>query len=253
MSMINDALQRTKEAQNAQPSTPPPLPAMIPVMGKSPARSNWPVVVLALGLFLLFGLAGWFIVSGLRFTKESRALAVQAAEMARYRIPGRMPRPEEIADLREAMDEAMDAFVDSTAKPPPSSPSNTSSNVGSPITAKSKDDTAAPVAANTTPVDLQSPAQSKSGLSPKVQTAVVTLATNPPANASAANARSAVTKPAAKLRLQGIFYQARNASAIINSKTVMVGDSVDGMEVVAIERDKVLLALGGQTNTLTLR
>lgn len=54
-------------------------------------------------------------------------------------------------------------------------------------------------------------------------------------------------------RLQGIFYRAANPSAVVNAKTVYVGDQVSGARVKAIDRQSVILEQDGQTQVLTLR
>lgn len=53
-------------------------------------------------------------------------------------------------------------------------------------------------------------------------------------------------------RLQGIFYRSANPSAMVNGKSVFVGDRVSGARVRAIERDNVTLEYDGQLKTLTL-
>jgi hypothetical protein len=57
-------------------------------------------------------------------------------------------------------------------------------------------------------------------------------------------------KPA-PLRLQGIVFSTR-PSAVINGKTLFVGDRVREFRVVAITRDAAVLVGGGRTNTLSL-
>jgi hypothetical protein len=58
--------------------------------------------------------------------------------------------------------------------------------------------------------------------------------------------------PKPPLKLQAIFYRARNPSAVINSKTVFRGDKVADAKVLAIDRESVTLWVNGQTNVLTL-
>ena len=55
------------------------------------------------------------------------------------------------------------------------------------------------------------------------------------------------------LRLQSIFYRPGNASVMINSKTLFVGDEISGVAVADIQPSSVTLVLSGQTNILTLR
>lgn len=70
------------------------------------------------------------------------------------------------------------------------------------------------------------------------------------------NVQTAVTEPAKPtfpaVRLQGVFYRPSHPSAMINSKTVSVGDKVSGAKVVAVSRDSVTLEWHGETKVFTL-
>jgi hypothetical protein len=75
---------------------------------------------------------------------------------------------------------------------------------------------------------------------------------SPPATALSSTNSPEPDKPSfPTLRLQGIFYRARNPSVMLNSKTVSVGDKVAGAKVVAITRDSVTLQWNGETKVLT--
>ncbi len=56
----------------------------------------------------------------------------------------------------------------------------------------------------------------------------------------------------ATFKLQGIFYRPSNPSAVVNSKTVFVGDRIANAKVKAIDRQSVTLDLLGETKVLTL-
>ena len=63
---------------------------------------------------------------------------------------------------------------------------------------------------------------------------------------------AAPSKPTpSPLKLQAIFYTPRNPSAIINGKTVQIGDTFEGLRIVKINPDSVDLATPTQTNRLT--
>ncbi len=53
-------------------------------------------------------------------------------------------------------------------------------------------------------------------------------------------------------KLQGIVFNPRRPSAVINGKTLFLGDRVAGFRVVAIGPDSATLVSGGQTNVLML-
>jgi len=59
--------------------------------------------------------------------------------------------------------------------------------------------------------------------------------------------------PAPTFKLQGIFYRLSRPSAMINSRTVFVGDKVGEAKVLAIGRESVTLDCQGETKVLTLQ
>jgi len=63
---------------------------------------------------------------------------------------------------------------------------------------------------------------------------------------------SASARPQPAFKLQGIFYRANNPSAMINSRTVYVGETIDDAKVKSIDRQSVTLLQDGQTRVLTL-
>lgn len=54
-------------------------------------------------------------------------------------------------------------------------------------------------------------------------------------------------------RLQGIFFRPKRPSAVVNSQTIYIGDTVGSGKVKAITRDNVTLIVNGQDKVLTLR
>ncbi len=58
--------------------------------------------------------------------------------------------------------------------------------------------------------------------------------------------------PAPPFKLQGIFYRPSRPAALVNTKTVYVGDKVGAAKVKAITQESVTLEIGGQTLVLTL-
>jgi ribosome-associated protein YbcJ (S4-like RNA binding protein) len=54
------------------------------------------------------------------------------------------------------------------------------------------------------------------------------------------------------LKLNGIFFSKANARAIINGKTVVVGDEIDGIRVTKIEHSQVTVEWNGQVKELII-
>jgi hypothetical protein len=59
--------------------------------------------------------------------------------------------------------------------------------------------------------------------------------------------------PAASFKLQGIFYRPANPSAVVNTRTVFVGDRIANAKVKAIDQQSVTLEVAGETKVLTLQ
>lgn len=74
------------------------------------------------------------------------------------------------------------------------------------------------------------------------------------APADSASASVAVDEaPPATFKLQGIFYRPSNPSAVVNARTVFVGDRIANAKVKAIDRQSVTLDIAGETKVLTLQ
>jgi len=91
----------------------------------------------------------------------------------------------------------------------------------------------------------------------------VAAPTPAPAPAPAASPVAVVEKPAAApvvsapapapaLKLQAIFYSPGHSSAMINGKTVRVGDNFRGFRVAALTQTSATLVSATQTNVMTL-
>ncbi len=63
----------------------------------------------------------------------------------------------------------------------------------------------------------------------------------------------AATKAASALKLQAIFLGGSQPKAIINGKTLVVGDVFDGKKILTIKENEVVYRSGSQTRTLKLR
>jgi hypothetical protein len=54
------------------------------------------------------------------------------------------------------------------------------------------------------------------------------------------------------LQLQGIFFRPSNPSALINGRTLFIGDYIGEVKVVAIDHRSVKVELEGATKTIPL-
>ena len=62
-----------------------------------------------------------------------------------------------------------------------------------------------------------------------------------------------ILKTLAALRLQGVFYRPPDSTALINGKSVHVGDKIQTVNIVDIGKDRVTVSLSRVTNVLELK
>jgi hypothetical protein len=209
MSLINDALKRTKEVQQQSPPAAGG-PALRPVEPDPPnagggARTLLFIMVAAviLGNFLL-----WMAF------KDRTAVPVAA------KGPASSPAPSQLAD------------------PPPTATSQFSNEPAVAMSASS------PTPMVATPI-VSAAASTPATMEPQPET----VATNAPEP----EPKVVFTEPPRPtvLRLQSIIYGTR-PSAMIGGKFLFLGDSIQGHQLIAIDKETVTLVGGGETNVLSL-
>jgi hypothetical protein len=119
---------------------------------------------------------------------------------------------------------------------------------------------------NAEPVPVEAP---KSALPAAVREAIpptVVLASAPPVTAPAPTvapapapapeadppARPAEAAWPVRLKVTGIFFRKNNPLALINAKTVGIGDEIDGIRVTKIESDRVTVEWNGKVKELVI-
>jgi hypothetical protein len=90
--------------------------------------------------------------------------------------------------------------------------------------------------------------------SPNYSSTVTNIVSGPPegAQTNALPAVAAVEPPKSELKLQGIFFNPKSPSAVVNGRTVYRGDRVSGFGVLAITPASVTLGNATETNVLSL-
>ncbi len=71
--------------------------------------------------------------------------------------------------------------------------------------------------------------------------------------ASGASVVTADTEVSVTYKLQGIIYRPSNPSAVVNTRTVFIGDTVGNARVRSITERSVTLEVGGETKVLTMQ
>ena len=223
MSLINEALKR---AGSNPPANPPAAAAVTSdsAKGMKPVPSQSSVEGPPFGwiaaIVVLLAAGSWFL---------DRAWSAKTSTAATSGTPATVGN------------------VKSTNQKPASSPSN-------PVVA------AAPnpikVTAREHPVSRVSNVRtaSSSDVPPVRTTASVTPGSAPSPNSVGVAIDNSVLGPVPEpnLKLKAIFFNPRNPSAIINTKSVFKGDRVEGGRVKDIDRDRVLVDWHGREIELTL-
>ncbi len=216
MSLINDALKRAKQAQQQRPQSAAPGPQLRPVEARQSVtgRKMSPVVWI-LWLFLFLGIAGFMIWRS--FNRKNSGQTTTAT----------------------------------VAKPSPA-PLTLASKPASTVTA---------VAVPTAKVQIQPaprPAIETVIPAPAPTVAPISTVSTQPVIASASPTHAPIITPPAPPpqlawpKLQGIFYRPDRPAALINGKTVLVGDQIGEFRVMRIEQGSATLVCAGQTNVLKL-
>jgi hypothetical protein len=227
MSLINEALKRAKQAQArrvAAIATEPALePAVAPAANPSPPAWLTPV-----GVGLVLVVAFWFLFLWWRTSQREAA-----------RAQSRPDDGQQIAQVMSAVVELTQNHPNKPAAPQPKPSFLPSSDVGHgfAMPPPSAPSSSTPQSAGADPV--HTPAVTAPAVP---ETVPVQLSPLPSVRA----------EPEREFKLQGIFYRASQASALINGQTLFVGDEIGGARLVRIERRAVHLLQKGQTNVLTL-
>jgi hypothetical protein len=223
MSLINDALKRAGQ-NSARPAPPPPISeAMCPA--EKAVQPGLPNYVLPVAL-LIFCAALLILFKGLTAQKTINAVAQPPVVAAR--APSVVPSQVTTTSTLPALSTTRP--VASPARSATTTVSNATRTQPVPTRAATKPTAAVPVSVVARPAPT-----------------VVTSA--PPATKPAV----ASAPPPQTYKLGGIFYRATNPSAVINNRTVYIGERVGNARVKSITRDAVALEFpGGQLLELTL-
>ena len=227
MSLINDALQRARQARQPEPSERPPSVPLRPVdYAARPGRLVR--IVIALLMLTSLALSGWFFWQWWRIRVElertaSAADGTVAFAAAKSDAPAPRMRPIKVST---------DLVVRANFVPP------------------SQPETAALPALP----DTALPAPSEAAIPPPANAptaAGTNVVSSPPTNALAPAPTPA--GPFADLKLQSIIFRENKPAVVINGELLVAGDKIRGARILKIEPQSVMVERGGETNELSLR
>jgi MSHA biogenesis protein MshK len=220
MSLINDALKRAKAAQDHAPHVAVPELRFRQPLPPEPAKKGaWYILLL-----LTCGMLTLAAICFFALRKPEQPLVVNAA--TRQPIAQKILEPNPGPSIAQTSPATWD---NSSEKSTPATPD------ASAATHKSNS-----AAEPTQPAQQSPPADS-----------VVTQQSQPVQPAVVATAPPPRPKPA-ETKLQGIFWSPARPSAMINGRTVFVGDRVGDLRVLAIDQVSATLVGAGHTNVLSL-
>lgn len=221
MSLINEALKRAKQSHGAQVGTAaagPPLQPVAEVSSLGRPMFAW-MVPAAAGASLVLGT--WFLV--LSWRPSATATAPQSP-MQRVHAKAAL-KENHAAEPQPSAKAALPASVVPNPVVLPVAPAKET-------VAKAPPPVAEPAVKT---VDIRAPVVAP--------TPVEDVA--PPVSESVAGVP--------EFKLQGIFYRISKASALIDGRTLFVGDEIGGAKLVLIERHSVRLVRDGRPIVLKLR
>lgn len=231
MSLINDALKRANQANRDRQGAPPSTPPMRPAEAEAAGTPKWIYIVIpVLGAALLAtgGLLAWQMQGGHSPGSVSTTPSGSGPVAKAATTEPAAPKPAARSELASAAVTA--------SKPKPAT---------TPVAHE-------PASGSKLPPVLQSGSRSfrTVGADPAAAPA-------PSTGTQAAPAVSTGTTVAPDsgiqdLKLKAILYNSKRPTALINGKTVQVGDTIEKAVVRAIERSSVTLEAGGSTHILKL-
>ena len=216
MSLINDALKRANQAHKDQGSQNAAGPAMQPT--QTPQKSKMPVVItLVVSMVAIIGLSAWLFLGG----NKPRAVTSQSAA------------------LRPAVANPTNVV---TKKPAPITSVPAAQVVTRAVTAQLATQAVARVVAQTTnsiPANTRAPAPRVSSLPPVVMSEPVQPVQYVP-----------TAGPFPLLRLKGIIYNETSPQVLINGSNLTLGEEIEGVRIIKIERKRVTVKWNGQIKEL---
>lgn len=256
MSLINDALKRVKAAQQ---QNPPSASVGLEFKPVEPApRARWgaglgvPFVLAVMAVFALF--FGWRL---LRQNDSVSAVTVRAVEPAAHGQARPVDSQEHPGSSDTSTAPSPSLAANGHALNPPSAAPTPVNNGSTPISEPARVHSAATDAVHAV-VAVRAPGSTNSEAKRNPETP---LAQGPDTNQTAlasngTNTPAMATEPAPPapppLKLQGIVFNPKRPSAVINGRTVFIGDRVREMRVVAIGRDTATLAGAERKVVLTM-
>jgi hypothetical protein len=259
MSLINDALKRASQAEKARAARPQPAAGLQPA-GLARPRGSATGLIIGTVLLLVLGGSAWLLWSW--WNGRPTAIPGPVAVRNQGKQPAAAPANPPPIPKNTLPKANTNRVANNSAKPPirNPAPATNSSPVAVADTGRAP---VVPAATNVvqiqrTPPPVTPPVITNAAPPPATtMVAAVVAPAPPPANPPVSPVANVAPPPPKKvefppLQVQGIFYRAKSPSALINGRTVFVGDNIGDVKVLAIDQKSVKVELEGATKTLWL-
>jgi hypothetical protein len=242
MSLINDALKRTSEADKLNPLPRLSGPALQPV--EEIPSASLPRGGLIGGIASVAGLSAYLLWQYFAAPAPVRVASTDGAVAAL----ARRPAP---AHDKSSVD-PKGAPTDAHAAPgKTSSPANVMKSAAATLHAVAAQQAEVPTPES--PAKPGVPAENKSAAAP----AENAPSASPPSEAPPAKAEIAIAPPPPppppppfpSIRVQGVIARSSNPSALINGRVLFLGDQIDDAKITKIDAQGVTFELAGQTRS----
>ena len=224
MSLINDALKRAKQARPRTPSPDLPNIPLRPIEQPAQEARHGLGVLLPISLAVV-ALLGLLLVWEFSKRDNSSTQPKEPIQVSARALP------------TDSTSVTESAPANASASPVPAKAASANPLVGASETKNS----GPPVSSQT----------SEPGAKAIASTEPLSVSTDAVDTNHASATEPSVPLPP-PLRLQGIVYNPRRPSALINGRIVFVGDRVRDLHVIAIRSNEVVLAGNNRTNLLSL-
>jgi hypothetical protein len=253
MSLINDALKRAKQVQQTQGPTAEPIAkdALKPVVRTKTSSTS---IIIPIVLVVALGFAGWaFWQAWQRHQAEPKtvvAAAPQKPEVNKQAIENAPSTTPSLTNQAEVPKHRYAAAIDTAKKNFGSVQAINTSIDETGATPVQQVQPGNPKPASQNPAKNETPTThepAKTTAEPDSEVQGIIRASEAGGN-EAKLPEYVVNTPTGfpKIKLQGIFYKSDKASALMNGSTLFQGDSINGVKILKIDPESVIMEYNGR-------
>jgi len=244
MSLVNDALRRARQAQkkSSRPPAISPAPRHVEPVCQNSSSSGIPWSFAIVALLVVTGCVLWFAWrAGGPAPSAIIAARAKSAPASSHTLPSRArptqptPTPAVVQPVAIAAGNAPEADAPWPTRSHPGAQRNS-----------------AVLAANFSPAPVSAPASASAQVEPASPESVAVSTSVGPTVTQPVVVATGPPPPPPLPKLQGIVYRPGRPTALLDGKTVLIGRTSGGYQVVGISEQTVTVVRAGHTNILEL-